>query len=409
MTSQIIIMNQQAIAVASDTMTSRGNSLGDTKTYPSSSKVMELGYLHDVVVMHCGTTMLAGVNWRLYIREWSMTLDEPLPTMAAYVQSYLEWVSNHAAVLKLDNIEFVTNQIWFELTRFRVGMADALDPVREKLLASKDLDEFSSSVIAMFEQAAAIAFDVDPYPDLTAARSKDLFKKTGIDAAAALRELFDLPQETVFPSALKIAFEKFCIVTLRHHSHSADGMELNFIGFGGDEMLGQIHTVTINGFWGGATRCRVEVMGSDDPSWYPAYKTVAQNRAIQPFLRGIGGDDLEHVASFMRSAVGEAVSPSDEEMRKINDHFLDQVNEYCTTIYTNPTLNTIGAIGISSLGKFADLLIHIEALRSATLEGEATVGGFVESLTITRDQGVIWRHRISKDHHSLEESSHVFE
>ena len=67
---------------------------------------------------------------------------------------------------------------------------------------------------------------------------------------------------------------------------------------------------------------------------------------------------------------------------------LDAVLSRSDELYRFPMYRTIEALGISNLGKFADFLIHLQAFRSATDEGEATVGGLVESLTISPEHGV---------------------
>jgi len=53
--------------------------------------------------------------------------------------------------------------------------------------------------------------------------------------------------------------------------------------------------------------------------------------------------------------------------------------------FAHPLGETIDTLGIGSLTRFADMLVRIQSLRSASLTAEATVGGFIESLEITRD------------------------
>ena len=55
MTSQIVLINQMGIGVASDTLMTSGGS-GGKKTTPSSNKIYEVGPDHSVVVLHNGET-----------------------------------------------------------------------------------------------------------------------------------------------------------------------------------------------------------------------------------------------------------------------------------------------------------------------------------------------------------------
>lgn len=68
MTSQIVLMNQLAVAVASDTLTSRPSD-GTVKTYPSQSKIIELPAPHLLVVAHCGRAEFNSTSWRILVRE----------------------------------------------------------------------------------------------------------------------------------------------------------------------------------------------------------------------------------------------------------------------------------------------------------------------------------------------------
>ena len=58
--------------------------------------------------------------------------------------------------------------------------------------------------------------------------------------------------------------------------------------------------------------------------------------------------------------------------------------------------------------RFAEMMIRFQCLRAASIAGEATVGGFVESLNITRDRGIDWHERMTLDSHPIETASHVF-
>ena len=113
--------------------------------------------------------------------------------------------------------------------------------------------------------------------------------------------------------------------------------------------------------------------------------------------------------SAARSAIGQIEGVAPENVEKALDVMNEQIGAFSNENFREPMFSTIGSLAISNLGKFADFLIHLQAFRSATDEGEATVGGFVESLVITPEHGVRWRHRLSTDVRGIEDSSHAFD
>ena len=96
MTSQIVVMNQGGISIASDTLTSNSEPHGEIKTIPSNSKIHQLESAHLVAVLHCGSVFLGGVQWETLVREWSLSLEKRLPHLIDYVKNFEDWISkNH--------------------------------------------------------------------------------------------------------------------------------------------------------------------------------------------------------------------------------------------------------------------------------------------------------------------------
>ena len=101
MTSQIVLINQAGIGIASDTLVSREEGTNSHKTFPSSNKIYELGNEHKVVVLHSGTTTIGGLNYGLLIREWALQQINPLPALADYPRQFESWLANYRK-LKID-------------------------------------------------------------------------------------------------------------------------------------------------------------------------------------------------------------------------------------------------------------------------------------------------------------------
>jgi hypothetical protein len=136
---------------------------------------------------------------------------------------------------------------------------------------------------------------------------------------------------------------------------------------------------------------------------------IAQRSAIDAFYTGTDGFFDKAIRGAVRNAVGQLDGVDADKVDEVVSSVQDELSEFSNNRYRSPMDVTVGSLGISNLGKFAEFLLHLQAFRSATDDGEATVGGHIESLVITPEHGVRWRNRLSDEIHGIEDSSHAFE
>ena len=411
MTSQIALMNQLGIAVASDTLTSRHESSGDTKTYPASSKLYDIGTVHKVVIAHCGTTKLASSHYRMLLNEWSLTLQQGLEHVEDYARSFIAWVEGNAESLFFDQTEIVSYSLAREFGKVFRALASELALLVKGFVDTQgkgDLAAFEAQLMKLIQGITDERYKVDPYEDLTKASTKALLKSLKVVPI----EIF---QGVLLEEGQSIAFSKDFIKFVDESSaeflmrfvDASEGASLNFVGFGTAERLGHCVEVSIDSYYGSKLRCKVAVSGSDNPGWYPSWNVFAQGDAILKFLRGLDGGLQDQIARSAYGAIAKEITDP-KKVDAVMDETMGSIGTFLQENYVNPMMLTIGALGVGGLTRLADMLVRMEALRSASLEGEATVGGYVESLSITRDAGVVWHRRMSVDQHSLENSTHVF-
>jgi hypothetical protein len=405
-------MNQVAVAVASDTLTSR-QSRGDTKTWPSQSKIIELAAPALGVVLHCGSVELQSASWRLLIREWIRRVPQgEIPTMAWLRDSFTTWLTSNLDLFGITDEAGVIERICAP-----EGDGGHLDWLKNDLSDDLKARLISDPASADVEVALAIdgirkeRYSGDPFPDLTVAKAKALLKRADIDCGKFFGSICSLPDGTSLGPKTSKAVEDFAVDVLRVIAtwEPQSRIELHFAGFGSEEVLGHIAVLKIIGYWGGQLRANREEIGSAEPSDYPYWAPIAQTSAIQQFQGGMSTDISDRVFS----AVADAVQAIPEIKEGTLDSVLSSVSEslldFTQENYRSPFFQTLSGLGISNLGKFADFLVHLQAFRSATDNGEATVGGHIESLIISPEHGVRWRHRLTEETHDIEESAHAFE
>jgi hypothetical protein len=70
------------------------------------------------------------------------------------------------------------------------------------------------------------------------------------------------------------------------------------------------------------------------------------------------------------------------------------LREISLSTYAYPLMDTVAAMSLIGLADLSESLIGIQAAATYSKSGAATVGGFVEVVTIDRQYGIRWRKRL---------------
>lgn len=406
MTSQIVLMNQLSIAVASDTLTSRNEESGETKTYPSMSKIFALGAPHQIAVLHCGCTNLGDAHWRMLVTEWSRSLEAPFAKVSDYTDNFMEWLAKHAERLGLNDGNSFRQIFATQFTLFKTANQISIDQALGRNGHHKSKD-FATELIALLENYRSERCTEDPYQDLTDESAADALQSSGVDPVEALRWALGIEADFEFPAELARAIKDLAVELVKRYVDSSETIDLTFVGYGNEEYFGQVCRRFLTGYYGGKVRFKPVNAGSASPGNYPYAIPLAQNRAIFPFLHGADGALLGRVADSFGQTATTDLKLEGDKVKQLIDTAMKSIDGWLNAEFSSPMFRTLDALGPSALSRYADLLIRMESLRSATLKDEATVGGIVESLSISRSSGVEWHYRIGHDFQPIEASSHI--
>ena len=154
----------------------------------------------------------------------------------------------------------------------------------------------------------------------------------------------------------------------------------------------------MRGRYGGVVRCVVdEEFGTGNDSRSGSIKFFAQFDAMAGFLRGAHYSLIENIFSQVWNEIYLALDPPQdvEIANKVNANLRSFVDELQSREFRDPMLATIGGISLPGLAELAESLVGMQATYAvAAGKGLATVGGFIESLTIDRAHGIRWIKRL---------------
>jgi|GEM_PF-1751943 len=411
MTSQIIVINQGGISIASDTLTTHQQGHGEIKTIPSNSKIHHLKNEHLVAVLHCGRVFLGNVQWETLVREWSLTIENRAEKLEHYVNSFVEWVSRNENLFHLPEKEMVRTVICDELTEifgFEDGPLVTALVGKSKNDGSISDDAFSEKICSALEEWMKYKFQGEHYEDLSPEIVMDLVQNEEVGLLDEFMEHASTYGAFEFDSKVQECLKKFATELVIRFVPTDSCMFLNFTGFGTEEIFGQRVELAIRSFYRGKLRFAAQSFGSHLPEEYPQCHPLAQQDAIESFLRGVDDGARYMLQNIALQAFNGISTLTDEQQDKFKSVFWEQSGALFRKNFAEPLLSTLSTLGLDAMTRFAEMMIRFQCLRAASVAGEATVGGFVESLSISRDGGIDWHQRMSLETHSLEHASHVF-
>jgi hypothetical protein len=416
-TTQVILINQAGIAVASDTMLSwrRG------KTLPTSSKIYELGAVHKVVVLHSGASSIGGVQFETLIREWALHLPPYLATLDDYVKNFDDWlvtgmkkfdVSEDSLVEEVVRDEFTDFMNWegfdwYHDADFWMGVDE--DPNARAELASKTLEDR----LDQYRNRFITNDNVATYRDLDEPTCRKMLRD--VDVLAIFKErarIYNrLPEDFEYQliDTCESALFAFCTQLLLHAVYSRESSAtLNFVGFGAEEPIGGRIDVEVRSIYGGHMRGRGA--GIREPgagSLNVGIFLIAQTQTMELLVNGTNYRIWHALNEEFECVWRETEHAPSEYDIKFKQMYVDHVSASLQHGSRHAVERTIEGLNLSSLCVFADSLLRLEVLGAVSRDEVATVGGLVEVLSISRQSGAQWHRRLSPDLDHRQASPHL--
>lgn len=390
-------MNLRGVAVASDTVLSRGSDAG-TKTMGNTGKIYELGATHKVLVLHSGNAEINGVPLSLHVGEWAHKLKGALPTVQAYVDSYIEWASRekgiHSPSSEKAAINMALNEHYYYMKRrldFVIGEIEPDETITEEALSLRRNEAAEKEVHSGMEFLEGL----DSYPGVTVANADALLTHHEFNLDEKIDFIFaGFPISAVSRDVLKSSAP---LTISRAQAYDDSDAVLAFVGYGEDEAFGSSIKLTIRGIYGGSLQSTTESkFGVSSEESKSAIVHFAQGDAIYAFIRGYNFRIMAQVKQLIQEKVEARWGETTDEPigQVVANEIVEEVSAFAFTNFAEPLLGTIEAMSMLSLGDFAESLVGLQATSTYSQDGPATVGGLIEVATIDRLNGVIWKQKL---------------
>jgi len=398
-TTEIAILNGQAVALAADSAATAG---GVYKVYPKANKIFALSRLHPVGIMVWNSSAFMGLPWETVIKLYRERLgDKSFPTLPEYMADFVAFLLEDARIAPSDRRDaFVSAlirerlQVVYNALRQAVDQRLAADPTP---IQPNEFEAMAVTVVRDLnvDKASLIA---------DAWTAADIEKAHGKALQGAIAEMFG---ELPLGSAAKDIATLTCETIVRQiDSESFAGVVV--AGFGVEDVFPLLVEREIDGIVDGRVRCwergrhSVADMG-------PGIVPFAQRDMIEVFVQGVSSDYQAEVESLVRrivdsypsmvldSADSLAATPRkavEAAQASIKDRYIQEslagLGEWRYTHYVEEVMSIVETLPKEDLAELAEALVSLTSLRRRMTRGQETVGGPIDVAVISKGDGLIW-------------------
>lgn len=407
MTSEVVLMNKLAIAMAADSIVSIRTDQG-YKTYNSVNKLFALSKEEPVGIMVYGTAELMGLPWEALIKEYRRkNRGVALPTVEAYADHFL-------AFLEANNDFFpeTLQRTWFRevLGDYLLGVWDQLDRNVQQEFKAGRVPEIAQ-VLEILEEGAQwhLRHLLDQHaeiPEFTTDLQERMRRDYREEAVGAIVDVFE---ELPIPGPLQETLIELCFVFMSRDHFNPNYSGLVIAGFGESEIFPVMVSLQVEGVFLNKVRFRRRESEKISVETDAVIAPFAQQEMVHLFIQGIDPghrrvveEQLESLFNEVPAAIAStipALGDGDRKQLKADltelcngwiEDFASELAAHRQAEHVDPLTRAVAALPKDELVALAESLVNLTSLKQRVSLRIATVGGPVDAAVISKGDGFIW-------------------
>jgi hypothetical protein len=409
MTSEVVIMNRLAVALAADSATTVRSSDGREKIWNSANKLFALSRCEPVGVMFYNDASLAGVPWETLVKDFrSSKLNTVVyPTLQAYACGFVDYLISNLTYFskeaqqndfldmvghRFERIKKTAFKTSFQ--QFTSGNPNAGDISDEvKKLIDLELDSWTEKA-TLDVVGKALEKDI---PKLYGDKIKELIQEVFGQTSLGKRTVNKLLRLATFYGS-KNDFED-------------DYTGMVFAGFGSNDLYPVVRHLKIGLVIAGHlryTREKDSKVSDSEPSHILPF---AQSEMVETFLHGVS---LRFQTIFIRSwartttdlsnLIVDSISDLSEKQKAkwkkaVGQHAEDALEKIVTRFgefqqrQRWPIYGTLIHLPKDEIANVAESLVNLNYFQKRVSMDSETIGGPIDVAVISKGDGFIWMKR----------------
>ncbi len=419
MTSEVAVLNREAIALAADSAITFTNGTGQ-KIFTSASKIFTLSKYQPVGVMIYGNASFMGIPWESIIKIYRSRLGlDTFKKVTDYVDNFLAFLSGgdlQFSSSEEEQEEYLRRSVhWcFKSIRERIDESVSRELYRKREIEESVLESLTAQIIKSESDEWSGAEAAPLAPTSFGNELTEMYRKLVIQAQSAIFEGLPLTEESSTQLA-GIAFNLLWRFPSRMYNPESTGVV--FAGFGTDEVFPVLESYSVEGRIGDYLKHRrnendcTRIAGSIRAAVLP----FAQREMVDTFMAGVDPEYYLRIKSFVNSLgdlfrginLDMICDPHDdsedaftheiEEQREIMfdigeelDLFLPTLLEHSQTNHIDPVISVVQGLPRDELAAMAESLINLTTFKRRVSMQAETVGGPIDVAVISKGDGFIW-------------------
>jgi len=410
MTTEVAVMNKQAVALAADSAGTVTLKEGE-KIYFSENKLFALSKYQPVGIMIYGNADFMMVPFETIIKEYRKELGAgSFSSLKEYALDFIKFLEKPSNPIFPSNIQDL--YVKFTVNAFINDVGSDLDEITDDDEKVKYVDRLNTLFIKE--------------SDL---ENKPKGKETKL--AKKYKDIINDAVETHITSELSrddiTKIKKMCpLLFTKDFEHTNRYAGVVFAGYGNDDLFPSIESFKFYGITDGLLKYVRQENKSDkiDHMNGVSVMAFAQGDVVSMFMEGIDPDYrtriLENLETFIidqttgvldkiqtledkeREALYEIIS--DEIIENI-ELFREELEEYQYKNYISPIITNVNFLAKDELAEMAETLVNITSYKRKSSMGPETVGGPIDVAVISKGDGFIW---VRRKHYFTSEYNHHF-
>lgn len=413
MTSEVLIMNPSAIALASDSAVS---TLGQRKVFPSANKLFALSKFEPVGVMVYGNASLMELPWETIIKEFRRHLwDRSHDTLKGYADEFIGYLES--GCISFSNI-YQDNYIKTAIAGYFGHLNEKITENVEEQLANQtdagkgvELDQIKKIIKTEIDESYKQWKNTKNIESIGTDFNNEILKKYGDEVDRLIKEEFEkIPLTKGQKEKLKqIAGDLFSKFPDGVNNRGTSGVVI--AGFGKQECLPSYVAIQVECCIANKLKYRAHQYVKVDPEEkrQASITAFAQGETIAAFIEGIDPKYKQFQKNYLsrlfedysNMLIENVFGGTETERRGIKKE-LDSISQdlldgYWSDLvkvqreqYINPIVRVITVLPKQELAEMAESMVNLVSFKKKVTAIDETVGGPIDVAVISKGDGFIW-------------------
>ncbi|WPC20847.1 hypothetical protein N6G96_05930 [Pediococcus inopinatus] len=381
MTAEVGILNKQGVVIAADSAVT----IGGQRVYNTSNKVFILGKSHSVGLMTFGNAEFMNVPWQIIFKRFNNNIKAvPLKKLEDYAEKLIDFVRNDT---ELHDKASMINYVESFTYRICEMLQNDINSQTNPSMGEDKFKEITKNIIltAVEKNAKAEQLTIG-YEYIEFDNSYKAYVENAIRNFSNNSRLGKLFLNFVLDSELFIEFKKLIYYFITQDKDVLPFSGIVVAGYGKDDIFPKLFSYK---FYGNVDK---HLVFKDDQKVKIAQTGLSGNNtaAIMPFAQQdvaatiLNGMAPQFAEEFDKIFQQEGLS------QKVRDDIFKRISNYQRANFIIPMINSVTTLTISELAEVAETLVNLTEFKRKYTSNLATVGGPIDILSITYNEGPIW-------------------